>query len=149
MDNGKLLAEINGPKNTKPLGNADEVAVIRVVGGNGDNQIDLTALTKDNSPNLVGTIVDGGNGDDTIRGTFATDVIIGDRGSDQLAGEGGDDVLDGVSQSFVELAAGKTWLLPNSDVSGSDTIDGGDGIDHAIADSHDTVIDVEQQSDTL
>ena len=95
----------------------NRVVFYDVIGGNGDNEIDMDTRTHD--------VIDGGEGYDTIRGGWGNDVITGgentrnswpqqdlmygEDGNDALFGDADDDLLDGGS--------------------GNDTLHGGDGTD--------------------
>ncbi|WP_011580134.1 MULTISPECIES: peroxidase family protein [Chelativorans] len=59
--------------------------------------------------NLADNLLDGAGGDDTIRGGFGNDTLIGRAGNDLLYGEAGDDTLRGGD--------------------GDDRLDGGQGVD--------------------
>jgi len=79
---------------------------VKIVAGTTADLLDLTNVE------LIGiTSIDGGSGNDTIRGSATADTIIGGAGDDLLQGNGGDDVF---------LLAAR---------SGVDTIEGGEGID--------------------
>jgi Ca2+-binding RTX toxin-like protein len=88
-----------------------------VVGGTGDDTIDLSSVS-----NATGTAIFGGVGNDAITGTTVNDNIIGGKGNDTLAGgQGGD-------QYFYRSAdSGSTG-------DGSDTIDDGgtDGLNDLL-----------------
>ncbi len=74
---------------------APAVRVEAALGGGDDTFVSL-----DNGETAPGTPtpplrVDGGPGNDVLRGSRSGDTLLGGPGSDELRGEGGDDVLDG------------------------------------------------------
>lgn len=109
----------------------------RVHGGAGDDRIDGTSAYKhypahaDRAPvtqvsgesgndTLIGHFVDGGDGNDTLTGSFDNDHLDGDGGDDVVIGEGGNDVLVGQG--------------------GNDRLTGGDGFDRLLGDGgNDTI----------
>jgi Ca2+-binding RTX toxin-like protein len=96
--------------------------VATVLGGDGDDV--LTA----NSP-ANGTILDGGDGNDTLSGGSHDDILNGGEGNDTLEGIGGDDRLDG-GPGADTLRGG----LQDDDLEGGtgpDTIIGEGGVDIA------------------
>ena len=85
--------------------------------GNANDRLDFSAVQ------LTGiSLIDGGNGDDTIIGSAGNDTIQGNWGNDVLHGGAGDD----------------TFLVANN--TGLDTIDGGTGFDTIRATAHNTTI---------
>ncbi len=85
---------------------------------------------------VVGAMVDGGDGDDTIIGGDANDVLIGGWGNDRLEGGAGNDKLGGgVGNDYLLGGAGKDLLAGNggADVlkgsGGNDRLFGGAGVD--------------------
>lgn len=47
------------------------------------------------NPDVLGSQIDGGEGNDTIYGSDGNDVILGSKGNDQIEAKGGDDRLEG------------------------------------------------------
>jgi Ca2+-binding RTX toxin-like protein len=110
--------------------------------------------------------INGGAGNDHLRGGAADDVINGDAGNDKIEGNAGDDELSGGDGrdaivgglGDVLLSGGNgNDLLHSADRSGKDTVDGGAHDDtpvgrrnktpigdHAVVDSNDTVSNVER-----
>lgn len=89
-----------------------QVAPMLVLGGNGEDEVDLTLLTN-------GQIeVRGGSGSDTLTGSPLADVLKGGKQSDQVLGLGGNDELHG--QKGIDVLVGGA---------ADDTLLGGDGPD--------------------
>ncbi len=127
---------------------AGTVTTLRVVAGDGDNQVkvqkDVTVPAL-----LVGgsgrdqlqagggpAVLDGGAGDDELKGGDAGDVLLGGAGNDQLRGGDADDVLLGGEDDDVLFGRGGDDLLdggPGDDElrgnQGDDGLDGGPGAD--------------------
>ncbi len=83
-----------------------QVRQIRIFGNGGDDSIGIRDSVRQT------TVLDGGDGNDTIIGSQQRDAISGGNGADRIAGRGGNDRINGGN--------------------GNDAIDGGDG-DDAIA----------------
>ena len=117
------------------------------------------------SETLRGDAVDGGSGDDTLRGTRDGDVLAGGDGLDILYGRAGDDRLYGQNghdelrggSGDDQLAAGSGHdellggrgndLLVGG--RGYDVLRGGDGHDRLVADDLDPLVDGGEGFDTL
>ena len=82
---------------------------ITVVGTQQNDRIELNTLTAADLPALRSTSLNGGTGNDTIRGSFTADILNGQSGNDYLEGNAGKDKCSGGS--------------------GNDTIYGGNGND--------------------
>lgn len=79
---------------------------------------------------LLGDMIDGGAGNDIIKGLDGGDLLLGGIGNDQIFGFGGNDVLDGgAGRDSLFGGSGDDVLRPDTGATGRDTIDGGDGID--------------------
>jgi Ca2+-binding RTX toxin-like protein len=63
-------------------------------------------------------MIDGGNGDDRLYGSYGVDTLIGGAGNDTLYGYNGDDIMTG--------GDGSDYLYGGND---NDTLYGGNGID--------------------
>jgi Ca2+-binding RTX toxin-like protein len=87
-----------------------------VNGLGGSDEIDASSLASD-SPRLV---LDGGAGDDLLRGSDAADVLIGGDGGDRVHGQGGDDI------AFLGAGDDRFTWDPGE---GSDTVEGQGGKD--------------------
>ncbi|MEM7241515.1 MAG: hypothetical protein AAF429_04965 [Pseudomonadota bacterium] len=86
--------------------NLNDAYLDGATGDDRDNALDGAALTKE-------AVISGGAGDDTIDGGWSNDMLSGDEGADELRGNGGDDVIFFDSDDTV--------------------VDGGEGVDVAIA----------------
>lgn len=83
-----------------------------------------------NAQYLLGDLIDGLAGDDTIMGLGGGDTLIGGTGKDTLNGLGGNDLLDGGSgNDRLFGGTGDDFLRPDNGLIGADLIDGGDGLD--------------------
>jgi VCBS repeat-containing protein len=86
----------------------------------------------------VASLIEGGPGDDTLKGTKGEDAIFGYGGDDTISGRGGNDTLYGDDGNDTVNGQG-----------GSDALFGGAGDDILIWDSLDAVIDGGGGTDTL
>ncbi|MCS6853004.1 MAG: Ig-like domain-containing protein, partial [Gemmataceae bacterium] len=86
---------VNGVVVAAPGGNvrADQVVALQVVGGPGNNEIDISRLNPVQFVGLTTIEVDGGAGDDLLVGSGFSETLIGGPGNDVLRGGGGRDVL--------------------------------------------------------
>lgn len=95
-------------------------------------------------------ILDGRDGGDTLRGGLGDDRLRGGPGQDTLWGSDGDDALiGGMGQDALKGGEGNDILRGNK---GNDTLKGGNGADRFVfvkGDEGDTVIDFEDNIDTL
>ena len=87
----------------------------------------------------VDTLLDGGIGNDSIKGGWENDTLIGGKGNDVLLGKYGNDKLNGGKGNDV-LYGGDTWY---GDLDGMDTLTGGAGTDIFIIDTHDYSGDID------
>ena len=113
----------HGPKSGPPTTTATPVAAstvksLSVMGGSGNNKIDLSGVSATAFSSLTTVSVDGGNGNDSITGSALADNILGGNGKDTLNGLGGNDSLSGGTGDDV-LSGGD----------GDDNLDGGEGKD--------------------
>ncbi|MFM9963778.1 MAG: ELWxxDGT repeat protein [Planctomycetaceae bacterium] len=109
---GFVDVSINGVRDARFDGlSAALVKSINVIGGNGDNLIDLSGVTSDKFTVLGGVNVSvaAGSGADTVLGSDFSDTLAGDDGADSLNGGDGGDLLTGGG--------------------GNDTLNGGNGLD--------------------
>ena len=83
---GKLSVTINGLKRSYAVAN---IVGIVVRGNDGDDTITLANTV------TIGGILDGGFGDDILTGSVGNDLLLGGEGDDKLLGVGGKDVLIG------------------------------------------------------
>ena len=98
---------------------ANTLTKLEIVGGDGDNTLDVSGIFAGQFMALAEIEIDGGDGNDNIIGSndFG-ELIDGDDGNDTIDGAGGDDTIDG--DDGVDMITGGT---------GNDVIDGGDGAD--------------------
>lgn len=97
-----------------------------------------------------GNVVDGGAGDDDLRGGRGRDVLMGGAGHDEAQGAGGNDLLGGGSgddtmagdnPAVVDIWLDGTSVTRLEDAAhGADTLDGGDGNDRLFGDGADDVL---------
>jgi Ca2+-binding RTX toxin-like protein len=91
-------------------------------GTDGDDTIDAQYL--------LGDMIDGGAGNDTISGLGGPDLLVGGLGNDVLLGFDGNDSLDGgAGRDILDGGLGNDLLRPDNGAIGNDIIDGGEGID--------------------
>ena len=103
------------------------VRSIEVVGSEGDDAIDLSAVSEEAFKNLTGTTILAGDGNDTLVGSDLADYISAGRGDDSVQGGGGDDLLNGsAGRDSLYDSAGDDRLFGGS---GDDVLDGGIGDD--------------------
>ena len=148
---------------------------LTVLGDDGNNVINLSAVTGSFfNPNLE-IIVDGDDGDDFITGSLdiastlnggdGTDVLFGGTQADLLSGGDGQDLLNGGDENDT-LNGGDGGDIINGQVgddvvnggssgdtinggSGADTLNGQSGSDNILGDTDDDVIDGGSGSDTI
>ncbi|HKB40616.1 MAG TPA: hypothetical protein VKD72_29590, partial [Gemmataceae bacterium] len=89
---GVSVVTVNGLPETAP---AASVRSLVVVGGPGDNMIDLSGVSPQSFVALLSVTVDGALGADVILGSPFDDEIRGGLGDDELSGGGGADLLEG------------------------------------------------------
>ena len=79
---------------------------------------------------LLGDLINGGAGNDTISGLEGPDLLVGETGNDLFYGFDGNDVLDGgAGRDQLYGGNGSDLLRPDTGAIGNDYIDGGDGVD--------------------
>ena len=93
---------------------ASAVTSLTVTGGAGANSIDLSGVTSAAFPNLTGTTINAGDGNDSVIGSGKNDSIDGGLGNDTIGGGLGNDLLKG--------SDGRDLMDGGA---GNDTIDGG------------------------
>ena len=111
---------------------ANAIQSIIITGGEEGNSIDLNGVLAADFTSLTSINVDGGNGNDSIRGSndFG-DTLLGGDGSDTLDGQGGNNLLDGGDGSDVIRGGVNNDTVFGGD--GADNIDSGDGDDNVNA----------------
>lgn len=122
---GGSCSAVNATTVSCPVGSgASAVGGLGVSTASAADKIRIDATVTD----LDWTVLDGGDGVDTITGGSQDDVIVGGEGDDILSGGGGDDVF--ISYNNVANADGRS-PIPAPD--GADTLDGGSGSGDMIA----------------
>jgi len=118
--------------------------ILQIDGGAGDDFVNGEgALT-----GSARILIDGGIGNDTLRGTMGDDTILGGVGNDSLRGGNGNDTLQGGAGSDTLDGMGGNDLLLGEDQNdtliggdGDDTINGGAGDDSALGgDGNDSIL---------
>lgn len=106
-------------------------SVTRIVVNTGGSfsTVDLSGVTPAAFTAMTGTTVNGGAGNDEIRGSAFNDVLAGGAGGDDLIGGPGDDVLDGgAGNDEVQESADSNFTLTNTaliaapQLTGTDTL---------------------------
>ena len=105
------------------------VGTLTINGGDANDTIVLAGLSKQLYPNLSRIVINGGGGDDTIRGSAWNETIRGGLGDDSVSGGGGVDcfteaVTPSNSRAGVTINVAKTSLRTQFTVTGfgTDTI---------------------------
>ncbi len=130
---------------------------IEIIGGEGDNLIDLTAIDSTVFTALTSIDVRAGEGDDEVLASAdLDDVIDGGHGSDTLTGGGGDNVLSGGDgDDLIDGGLGNDQLNGNdgqdvvSGNDGDDTLSGGDGQDTLSGDLGNDRVDGNHDTDVI
>lgn len=107
--------------------------------GDGNDTIDLTAMTPDDFSNFTYAVIYGGGGADSIKGCFESDSVRGEGGTDTIYGYGGGDTLygnDGYDLLYGGDGADMAFGGDNGDTieagAGDDCVDGGSGGDQLV-----------------
>jgi Ca2+-binding RTX toxin-like protein len=127
---------------------ASTLTKIEVVGGDGDNTLDVSGLSSSQFTALTAIEIDGGDGDDNIIGSddFG-ELIDGDDGNDTIDGAGGDDTIDGDDGLDLIIGGAGNDVIDGGD--GADVITGGLGMDTIDGDDGDDVIDGGAEDDSI
>jgi hypothetical protein len=128
---------------------ADDVSAIDILGGDIDERIDLSQVTRAAFPNLLeyGVSIVAAPGDDLVFGSEFADIIDAGAGNDRIFGGGGNDDIDGgVGDDWLIGEAGNDVILGSGD---NDSIDGGDGADTLRGGSGNDVVRGGAQSDHI
>jgi Ca2+-binding RTX toxin-like protein len=110
---------VSGLPETVTLANVEPGDTLTIEGGSGNDVIDASAIPA----GLVGLVIDGGAGNDTITGSAGNDVI--------LAGDGNDTVIGGRGNDTAVLGNGNDTFTWNPG-DGSDVVEGGAGTDTLV-----------------
>ncbi|MCH2590378.1 MAG: hypothetical protein MK004_18080 [Planctomycetales bacterium] len=159
------VVEVDGEIDTNlPQVLAGDVEQIEVIGGDGDNVIDLTdvrsAIFNHTDPvtgDPMPISINGSDGQDTIDGsTDLDDVILGGDGDDVIqagtgdnhidGGDGNDNLSGGAGNDNLVGEDGRDTLRGEN---GSDTLSGGNGRDSLMGDNGNDSIDGGHGHDTL
>lgn len=114
---------------------ADDIKHIVINGGPGDNRIDLSDVNEETFPNLVNDFhppveINGGDGNDTMKGSAYRDLMSGDAGNDKQYGGKGKDSLYGGDGDDTQMGEDGNDYQDGGD--GNDIQDGGDGVDSLL-----------------
>jgi Ca2+-binding RTX toxin-like protein len=112
---------INGLSVSQSWDVAGVTGIVNANGRQGSDLIDGSFLMS------ISTFINGGDQSDSLIGGGANDTIWGGTGNDSIQGVGGDDSLYGEYAASSELSLKMASL-------GTDTIDGGDGVDLIFGD---------------
>jgi Ca2+-binding RTX toxin-like protein len=99
------------------------VTQVHLVLGDLDDSADF-----DGSFPPIGSVVEGGDGKDTLEGTFQHDTLDGGTGNDSLDAGAGDDTVNG-GEGDDSLDGGSNQYSDGSQLDGADTYSGGAGLD--------------------
>jgi len=109
---------------------------IEIEGLAGNDRITIGRGIIESAGAAINVVVEGGSGNDRIRGGDGDDTIIGGDGNDRLLGRGGDDNIDGgAGTDKIRGGRGDDTLIGTS---GEDRIRGGKG-NNIILDANDVV----------
>lgn len=123
------------------------ISTIQIIGGTGDNVIDLQDVDLSLFPNLTAVSVDGGAGDDQIFGSALGDVLFGGSGNDWVYSVQGNDTVTGDAGSdTLYSGAGYDTISGGAD---DDSINGQSGIDCVSGGSGDDTVVGGGQADSL
>ena len=160
-----VRVEIDGVIDSSlPEVQATLVERIEITGGDGDNVINLIdvhatlfSFVDPISGATMPIVVNGGDGHDTITGSFdLDDLLIGDDGDDVINGGAGSNQLDGGDGNDQLTGGGGDDILIGEDGedtlsggSGDDTLTGGNGHDSLLGNSGDDSIEGGNGNDTI
>jgi Ca2+-binding RTX toxin-like protein len=122
---GKLRVKIGNV--VQPDVDPATVRSISLNGGTGKDSINLTGLSPSLYWHVSGVTINGGDGNDTITGSFGADSINGGNGNDSIVGgDGNDTLLGGAGNDTLSGLAGDDEIDSGA---GNDSVLGGDGND--------------------
>jgi Ca2+-binding RTX toxin-like protein len=137
-DKAQLRLEFNGHEFKYALSSVHKI-VAKGLGGN-----DLITFSGRDGGLSIPSLLDGGDGNDTLEGGNGNDTLLGGNGNDHLQGKAGKDSLSGgAGNDTLEGGDGNDILKGdsgNDDLfggSGNDNLSGGDGDDDLRGDSGD------------
>lgn len=145
----KVLVLANGNLVTS-VGSVPTSSVTSIViqGGNLENNINLSAVSVSNYPNLTGINVDAGHGSDTILGSNGiAETLLGNHGDDVITCLNGASSINGNDGNDTIIAGGGNDIINGED--GDDSIDGGDGNDTIIGHDGNDSIDAGAGNDNV
>jgi len=120
-DDGRLKVELNGSERRFSLSSVQKI-VVNASGGN-----DFVEFSGRDGGLSIPSVLNGGDGNDTLEGGNGRDLIFGNAGRDYLQGKAGNDSLRGGSgDDRLEGGSGND-ILNGGD--GNDYLQGGDGND--------------------
>jgi hypothetical protein len=140
---GRIVVHLNSTIKTFTVGSVQQLVVN---GNNGNDKINVVSPTPNTvinggagDDNIKGSggadLISGGDGDDLVKGRKGADQIYGDAGDDDLRGGDGNDTIGGDDEDL--LAASNI----NSTLEGNDKLNGGAGDDWLLggteSDEHD------------
>lgn len=116
------------PVTAIPVIQASTLTVLNIFTGDGDNTIDVSAVTASDFAALTTLVIEAGDGDDMITGSDSfADSIEGNDGDDTILGGAMGDTIDaGDGNDSVDGGTGADSILGDD---GQDTINGGDDND--------------------
>lgn len=125
---GVLKVQINGVEYSSYQ--PSFVETLKLIGGSGNDEINLSGLSAVLYPNLTKVVIKGNAGNDKIVGSYLNDEISGGAGNDSLDGAAGNDTISGgVGNDTLKGGSGNDLLIGGT---GKDLVDGGDGIDNGL-----------------
>ena len=134
---GELQVDLNGQQSFFTVA---QVNSIRISGLAGNDQITV------NDNVSIATVINGGKGNDTIKGGSGIDTIHGDAGNDTIDGSDGNDAIYGdKGNDSIHSGDGNDTVHGNQ---GNDSIWGGDGDDSIDGENGNDTIDGEAGDDT-
>lgn len=146
MPDGRVVVTVNGERH---ILEGDAARALTLRGNAGDDTIDAAGPLSFLWPFAVpgALTLDGGAGNDRIRGGRGNETIRGDRGDDEIdAGAGDDTVLGGDGDDEIDAGAGDDTILAGL---GDDTVRGRDGDDVIRTGDGDDEIDGDAGDDDI
>lgn len=139
---------------TGGFGTDQITSIENLIGGTfADILVGIGVLPAD--PAVLGSTLQGGDGDDGIYGLVGANLLVGGAGNDYIAGGSGDDVIYGGDANGSAGDTGDSWLgggAGNDTIHGNlgdDRIDGGSGNDMLFGDEGNDIITGGSGNDTI